>query len=68
MINNEIETKLRNWFEKMVNRYKWLNIKFEYGETRGIYLISYSPVQKKSVFINCLISIFYNLNGRKLLT
>jgi hypothetical protein len=46
MINNEIETKLRNWFEKMVNRYKWLNIKFEYSETRGIYLVSYSPVQK----------------------
>ena len=46
MINNEIETKLRNWFEQMVDRYKWLNIKFEYSETRGIYLVSYSPVQK----------------------
>lgn len=46
MINNEIETKLRNWFEQMVDRYKWLNIKFEYSETRGIYLVSYSPIQK----------------------
>lgn len=46
MINNEIETKLRNWFEQMVDRYKWLNIKFEYNKTRGIYLVSYSPIQK----------------------
>ena len=46
MINNEIETTLRNWFEQMVDRYKWLNIKFEYSETRGIYLVSYSPIQK----------------------
>lgn len=46
MINKEIETKLKNWFEDMVNRYTWLNIKFEYSETREIYLVSYSPIQK----------------------
>lgn len=46
MKNNEIETQLRTWFEEMVDRYKWLNIKFEYNKTRGIYLVSYSPVQK----------------------
>lgn len=46
MINKEIETKLRNWFEDMVNRYTWLNIKFEYSEKREIYLVSYSPIQK----------------------
>ena len=42
----KIETQLRTWFEEMVDRYKWLNIKFEYNKTRGIYLVSYSPVQK----------------------
>lgn len=46
MKDNELETKLRGWFKEMVNRYKWLNIKFEYSETRGVYLVSYSPVEK----------------------
>lgn len=46
MRNHNLETTLRNWFEEMVNRYKWLNIKFEYSEKREIYLVSYSPVQK----------------------
>lgn len=46
MKNRKLETTLRNWFEKMVNRYEWLSIKFEYSEKRGIYLVSYSPIQK----------------------
>lgn len=46
MRNPDLETKLRDWFEEMVNRYKWLSIKFEYSEERGVYLVSYSPIQK----------------------
>ncbi|MCD8203474.1 MAG: hypothetical protein LUD48_07515, partial [Prevotella sp.] len=33
-------------FKKMVNRYKWLKIKYEYSEDRHVYLVSYSPIGK----------------------
>lgn len=46
MRNSKLEGVLRNWFNMMVDRYKWLSIKFEYNEKRGIYLVSYSPVSK----------------------
>ena len=46
MKNKNLEIVLRNWFEEMTNRYKWLIIKFEYNEKRGVYLISYEPTRK----------------------
>lgn len=46
MRNYNLETSLRSWFEEMVNRYKWLSIKFEYSEKYNVYLVSYAPIQK----------------------
>lgn len=43
MKNRSVETILRDWFKEMVSRYRWLTIKFEYSEKRGVYLVSYSP-------------------------
>lgn len=46
MKDNNLETTLRRWFTEMVNRYKWMSIRFEYSETRGVYLVSYSPADR----------------------
>lgn len=43
MRNQELETKLKEWFEEMINRYNWLQISFEYNANRGVYLVSYAP-------------------------
>lgn len=55
MKNKNLEIDLRDWFEEMTNRYKWLIIKFEYNEKRGVYLISYEPtreIKENPCFIN----------------
>lgn len=41
-----MEKMLRNWFQKMLERFIWLCIRFEYNKERGIYLISFSPSDK----------------------
>ncbi len=46
MKNSHIENTLREYFDTMINRYKWLKIKFEYNEKRGVHLVSYSPKEK----------------------
>lgn len=48
MRDNNLESTLRNWFKDMVNRYRWLNIKFEYSEKQGVYLVSYAPISEIS--------------------
>lgn len=39
-----IEERLRQWFASITIKYPWLSIKFEYGERKGAYLVSFSPV------------------------
>lgn len=41
-----IEKDLRTWFDTMVKKYQWLNIKFEWSQDRGVFLVSFSPVEK----------------------
>jgi hypothetical protein len=48
MRDSNLEATLRNWFKNMVNRYRWLSIKFEYNEKRGVYLVSYAPISEIS--------------------
>lgn len=40
MRNAEIESQLRDWFEKMMKVYSNLSFKFEYSERRQVYLVS----------------------------
>lgn len=47
MIKNEyVEQFLRKWLKKLVQKYKWLTIKFEYNEKEQRYLVSYSPKEE----------------------
>lgn len=41
-----IEKDLRTWFDTMIKKYQWLNIKFEWSQDRGVFLVSFSPVEK----------------------
>ncbi len=41
MKDKELEDKLRSHFLEMVNRYRKLRVRFEYSESRGVYLVSY---------------------------
>ena len=47
-MKSKIEKELRNWFNYLVSRYRWLSIKFEYSEARSVYLVSFSPTDKIS--------------------
>ena len=42
----EMEKMLRDWSQKMLERFIWLCIRFEYNKERGVYLISFSPSEK----------------------
>lgn len=37
----EIRKSLLEWFDIMVNKYSWLQIKYEYNELKDIYLVSF---------------------------
>lgn len=41
MRNLSIEDSLRSWAKKMVKRYSWLTIRFEYSNDENHYLVSY---------------------------
>lgn len=38
-----MEQELRLWFTQMLDKYAWLQIKFEYNKTRGCFMVSFSP-------------------------
>lgn len=48
IMKSKIEKKLREWFKYLVGRYRWLTIRFNYSEDKGIFLVSYSPTDKIS--------------------
>lgn len=67
MMKNNIESELRDWFSKIVTKYTWLNIKFEYDEGRGVFLVSYNFTKNNvasNEFINDAIG-FENMMNKK---
>ena len=46
MIQEEIRGKLVAWFDKMMTKFEWLSIKFEYSDKLRSYLVSFSPSSK----------------------
>lgn len=46
MKQEEIKKKLSTWFDKMMTKYEWLSIKFEYSCKFKSYLVSFSPSSK----------------------
>lgn len=49
MKNEQIEKDLRAWFVLMTNKYSWLKIKFEFSNDRGVWLVSFAPVDRIEV-------------------
>lgn len=49
MKQEEIKNKLVVWFDKMMTKYEWLSIKFEYSNKLRNYLVSFSPSSKIQV-------------------
>lgn len=49
MKRDKIEEQLRLWFGKMLLKYTWLKIKFEYSEIEKCYMVSFSPSSKINV-------------------
>ena len=43
-MKEDIEKRLRTWFSLMLEKYAWLRIKFEFNESRGVYMVSFSPL------------------------
>ena len=48
IMKSKIEKELRDWFKYLVGRYRWLTIRFNYSEDKGVFLVSYSPTDKIS--------------------
>lgn len=46
MNKESIEKQLRAWFSQMTKKYTWLIIKFEFNEGRGVFMVSFSPLNK----------------------
>ena len=44
MMKEDIEKRLRAGFSQMTEKYAWLRIKFEFNESRGVYMVSFSPL------------------------
>lgn len=38
-----IEKQLTDWFDIMLQKYAWLNIKYEYSDVERCFLVSFSP-------------------------
>lgn len=43
MIKDNIEKQLRSWLSEKIKKYTWLRIKFEFNESRGVFMVSFSP-------------------------
>lgn len=46
MRNEHLEQFLKTWLKKLVQKYQWLTIKYEYNEYRKEYLVSYYPKEE----------------------
>ncbi|WP_288764984.1 hypothetical protein [uncultured Porphyromonas sp.] len=40
-MSNNILTILKGEFQKLIDKYPWLSIKYEYSQVRGVYLVTY---------------------------
>jgi len=55
IMKSKIEKELREWFKYLVGRYRWLTVRFNYSEDKGVFLVSYSPadeIRENDSFIN----------------
>lgn len=46
MNKENIEKQLRAWASRMTKKYTWLFIKFEFCESRGVFMVSFSPLNQ----------------------
>lgn len=46
MNRDNIKKKLHTWLSSMTMKYNWLQVKLEYKEDRGVFLVSFSPVSQ----------------------
>nr|DAQ91886.1 MAG TPA: hypothetical protein [Caudoviricetes sp.] len=46
MNRDNIKNKLHTWLSGMTMKYNWLQVKLEYKEDRGVFLVSFSPVSQ----------------------
>ena len=46
MNRNKIEEELKSWFKAMIQKYNWLNIRYEYCQIRHVWLVSFSPANR----------------------
>ncbi|MDO5525244.1 MAG: hypothetical protein Q4F85_04090 [Prevotella sp.] len=46
MNKESIEKQLRTWFSQITKKYTWLTIKFEFNESRGVFMVSFSPLNQ----------------------
>lgn len=46
MNRGSIKSELYAWLSSMTMKYNWLQVKLEYKEDRGVFLVSFSPVSQ----------------------
>ena len=46
MNKENTEKELRVWFAQMTKKYGWLRIKFEFNDSRRVFMVSFSPVKQ----------------------
>ena len=46
MNRDNIKKKLHAWLSSMTMKYNWLQVKLEYKEDHGVFLVSFSPVSQ----------------------
>ena len=46
MDRESVKSKLYAWLSSMTMKYNWLQVKLEYKEDHGVFLVSFSPVSQ----------------------
>lgn len=46
MDRESVKSKLHAWLSSMTMKYNWLQVKLEYKEDHGVFLVSFSPVSQ----------------------
>lgn len=48
MTNNRVEETLVEGLKQLIKKYDWLEVRYEYSEERGVFLVSYGPKSETS--------------------
>lgn len=48
MTNNRVEEILVEGLKQLIKKYDWLEVRYEYSEERGVFLVSYGPKSETS--------------------